>query len=144
VSPRSKVSLTYATPVNPRTEVMISGQWGSGAYVDLFFGDARTPTEVVNVYDYRTGENELVTMLKQARAVFGIPDSDPREARFNELILPVAVEAVIVGWIADQDEEELAYRVADYDDKADRDEIRAQWASGPERAWLAAYIANSR
>ncbi len=34
-------------------------RWAGGAYIDLRFGGFHQPTEVINVYDYRTGEIEI-------------------------------------------------------------------------------------
>lgn len=140
------VELTYNTPAGTATTT-IRGEWPQGAYVDLYFGDARTPTEVVNVHDYRTGHNGIVDMLQRAREVFEVyaPIAGDRAERFNRAMLPLAVETVIRDWIAQQDADELEYREQDYagDLEAIR-EVRTQWTASPERNWLMTYLANSR
>ena len=112
----ASIALDYATPAG-RELVSIQGERASAAYIDLRFG-GRRPIEVINIWDYRADRSTV----------------DNTDA---------AVYAAVKAWADDQDAEELDYRLADYTDPDDRNEIRAQWAAAPERAWLFTYVANS-
>lgn len=112
----ASVLLDYATPAG-RQQTSISAERVSNVYLDLRFAGHK-PIEVIGIYDYAAG----------ATAV------DNTDA---------AVHAALQQWCADQDTDELEGRVAAYDDEDDRDEVRAQWAAAPERAWLFTYLANN-
>lgn len=109
--------IDYNTPEGVRTAIISTTHNNpKHSMIELSFAGSQ-PLEGINTYDYATGKNEF--------------DSGS------------TLSEIIDTWIADQDEQELEDRLSDYPSLEDQDEIRAQWASRPERAWLATYLANA-
>lgn len=66
----------------------ISAEYHGGAYIELRFGHLPTPTEVINVYDYATGDVE-----------------DPALRHKDSKVRIGAVRKQVLAWIETQDEE---------------------------------------
>lgn len=62
----------------------IEAAWWGGAYIELTFGRAGTPTEVINVWDDGKGESSIPFTHE-------------------------ALRAAVVGWVAEQDREAKAW-----------------------------------